>query len=251
MALAACQRETTTEKIYVRDPKNGGQLGGVDSTGGGNGLNGKPLESYYVNIEQQRDYKEFIEPIVLQVVKKFPRLASDIISIATDRKWFLVPVALEKIPSVQIGVAFPVDQMALQSRSAVWIDDTIFAKMPTGEDRARLMLHELVMGVRLMQFQNGLNHCLSAIAIHRVPDYSKEKYADLRRKCMKEFGGLDGTPGFGRGITAPDIGAPFKLSDEDYENIRDLTIQLWTSKGDIDSLEIANWMKAKKFRSYQ
>lgn len=247
--LAACQGQ------------NGGggsarqqnELGGTDSTGGGNGVNGKPLESYAVSIEANADYKTHIAPIIAQVVKKFPRFASDLIHISVDRRWYLIPVDLDKIPQERIGVAFAVDQLALQSRAAVWIDDKLFAKMPEGEDRAKLLLHELVMGIRMMEFQGGLNQCLSGIAIHRFPGYSQKKYSDLRDDCFRKFGGLDGIPNVSpRVASAIDVGTGtgIKLSPEDYDNIRDLTLMLWESKGDVSALEVANFLKGKNFRKY-
>lgn len=250
LCLAACQgHDVTKEQVIVRDQAHGG----TDSTGGGNGINGKPLESYAVSVEANADYKTHIAPIIAQVVKKFPRFASDLIHIANDRRWYLVPVELDKIPYERIGVSFAVDQLALQSRAAVWIDDGLFKKMPDGEDRARLLLHELVMGIRLMEFQGGLNQCLSGIAIHRVPGYSQKKYSDLRDDCFRKFGGVDGVPGVSpRMSSGIDVGngSGIKLSAEDYDNIRDLTLMLWESKGDISALEVANFLKGKNFRKY-
>ena len=252
LCLAACQgHDVTKEQVIVRDQRNG--LGGTDSTGGGNGVDGKPLESYAVNIEANADYKTHIAPVIAQVVKKFPRFASDLIHVSVDRRWYLLPVELDKIPHERIGVAFAVDQLALQSRAAVWIDDKQFRKMPNGEDRAKLLLHELVMGIRMMEFQGGLNQCLSGIAIHRVPNYSEKKYSDLRDDCFRKFGGVDGIPGVSPRMSAGiDVGTGtgITLTPDDYDNIRELTLMLWESKGDISALEVANFLKGKNFRRY-
>jgi hypothetical protein len=127
---------------------------GAGSSGGGNGVNGRPIESYAVKISETTEYRQFILPVLEIVSSKLPDFAKDLKSTAIEKPWYFVPVTLDQLPSNLIGVAFPTDQDALQSQGAVWIDKNRYDSMKTASDRAHLLVHEMIMGIALAK-RNG------------------------------------------------------------------------------------------------
>ncbi|UXR65382.1 hypothetical protein EZJ49_03835 [Bdellovibrio bacteriovorus] len=249
-ALTACQGQNTeTVREIIREPvpSNGYQQaeGGVDSGGGGNGVNGRPLESYSVRLQDVPEFNEYLLPIIRTVQAEYPRFASDLVHIAMNRTWYLIPVELNKLPAQVIGVSFgdkQLQQLALQNLNAVWINSDLFAQYPSNEDRAILILHEMIMGVRLMKHKNRLDQCYSEIALLRL-DIKQDEYRKQRDLCARKFA-LDSSDGL------TDSVAKISLSKDDYDNIRELVITLWRDKGEISKPQLEAWMKTKSFRNY-
>ncbi len=127
---------------------------GGRSDGGGNGINGRPIESYAVKISETTEYQQIILPVLELVGSKLPDFAEDMKSIANNKPWYFVPVTLDQLPSDLIGVAFPTDQDALQSQGAVWVDKNRYDSMKSASDRAHLLVHEMIMGIALAK-KNG------------------------------------------------------------------------------------------------
>jgi len=251
-ALVACtsQKEVIYETQQLVHDGGKSNQGGTDS-GGGNGLSGKPLESYRIDINSQEVFSK-VKTIISNVGQNFPELAGDMWHVAQDRRWYNIPSSLDAIPSERIGVAFATDQLALQNLGEIWIDGKLFGAMTT-DDRATLLLHEILMGVRLMNFQDDLDKCLASIAFESMSmssDAQKSKYQADRKNCFLRNGGLGGGGGGGSPLI-PDPQSPnINLSKADYENIRSLVIQLNSSNGSVDGFELKQWMKEKGFRNY-
>ncbi|MBX2987560.1 MAG: hypothetical protein KF802_06655 [Bdellovibrionaceae bacterium] len=226
---------------------NGGPTGGnggSDPTGGGNGVNNRPLESFMVDIRKDEAFKRFVLPLILKMADLYPRLSSDIYHIARERRWFVLPVALDRLPSQRLGTAFATDQMAVQTLGEIWIDQRLYEKMEI-EDRGMLILHELLMGVRLMEFQDPVDECLSSVAIFSLPREKEQAspattYQDMRTQCYKGRG-------FGSNRGRAD---QMKLADADYLAIRELGVRLKQGQGEISMEETGLWLSAKGFRRY-
>jgi len=200
LGLAACQsnKETVVEKHYVTGnggdtgfpvPKSELNEGGIDGGGGGNGLSGKPLESFRVDLTQKTAYKRLRENVLNKLTVSFPQLAADLLHITEERSWYLIPTELRNLPAAKIGVSFKTDQIALQKLKEVWVNDLLFAKMAESEQET-LILHELLMGVRLLQFTNLLDRCLLNISPLRLSANSEEakaKYKESRSLCFKKY----------------------------------------------------------------
>lgn len=121
---------------------------GPGSSAGGNGLQGRPLESYIQDITSFAEYQEIVAPALALLKRKLPAFATEIENGATRKSWYLIPMDLRTLPSWRIGVAFPTDQIALQTLGAVWIDQDLYGRMAK-VDRAILLMHELLMAHRL------------------------------------------------------------------------------------------------------
>lgn len=256
LGFTACQPEVTREVIRETPPANQSNRpeGTVDDAGGGSGVNNRNLERYAFKLLKNDLFKTHILPIIETLHRTHPRFASDMIHIAIERKWYMLDVRLNKLPAEVIGVSFQdetLQQMALQNLRAVWIDSKIFNADPSDEVRASLLLHEIIMGVRLMQFKSGLDKCLSEHAYNALAangdsnnaEAAKE-YRALRDQCSSSFifDQSDSViPGYSNKIT---------LSRDDYDNIRELVINLEDTKGNISKIELDAWLKDRNFRKY-
>ncbi|NJL23798.1 MAG: hypothetical protein HC902_00520 [Calothrix sp. SM1_5_4] len=158
-------------------------MGGAD-TGGGAGVGGKMLESYRVRINETPEFKSRIQPIINALAVKDVSFAADLMHIALRRQWYILPTNLAKIPASDMIATVPghdVEQVAIQTGAEVWIDKRIYAQWKS-DARVELIVHELVMGVRMMEYQNPYEQCLAAAAVHYVKD-ELEAYDRERRQC--------------------------------------------------------------------
>jgi hypothetical protein len=143
--------------------------------GGANGLQGRPLESFADRVvSETAEYRELIAPALANLKQKVPALATDLQAIAENKVWFFVPVSLKTLPPWVIGTAFFTEQLALQSQVSVWIDSRIYDNNSVYDsvkhreetvaerkrDRAIVILHEMMMGLRLAQL-NAAWYCSS------------------------------------------------------------------------------------------
>lgn len=247
-SLVACQgtsTEVVRERIEVQvpgAPSDARSEGGVDS-GGGNGYERKLLESYARDIRATDSFKNRILPILVNLSTSYPRLASDLIHISQERRWYLIPGGLDRIPSQRIGVNFKTDQLALQNRGEVWINEILFDDLRSDEERAKLILHEMVMGVRLMSYQDQLDECLSEVAILNFAENTS--YPKARKSCHSALSMIPGLKG------GNILSAPMKLGDPDYIAIRNLVSLLWETKGLVDAEELGAWMAQRNLRQYR
>jgi hypothetical protein len=239
------------QKEVIREPApfNDNKLpdlksGGGSDTGGENGIGCSatkacaPLESFKENISEKPEYAEFILPIISKLSEVFKPLAADLIHLAAERRWYFVPVELQKLPSRWIGVGFESDQVALHKKHEIWITTLLYDQM-TAKNKAIVLLHELVMGVRLMEYQNDLDHCLAKAAINLTYSGGLSDYNYARQVCMHDAG------------PAPLDPHEIRLDDEDHSNIRDLTMILIDKIDTIQAVELEAWLKSRRFRDYK
>lgn len=253
LCVVACQ-VTEREVIVERGPGTGSPPGfewgapeaqaegGVDS-GGGNGLEGRMLESYKKPVQEVPAFADKVLPVILNLARVYPRLASDLWHIARERSWYFIPGRLDRLPSHRIGVSLKTDQYALQNRKEIWLDEILFDEMRSDDERAKLILHELVMGVRMMAFQDPLDECLSSVALGSLGPGSAEFYRKQRQACFQRAESLQS----GSSLLSP---KKIEISNEDYMAIRDLVGVLWAHQGQVDADELKSWLKIRKFRNY-
>jgi hypothetical protein len=269
LALWGCmtEKEIHHDQQLVQDqaqPKTStapvNNVGGIDS-GGGNGFKGKPLESYKISLSDLPGYNQVIERI-RKLEPAFPMLAGELYHIAKERSWYVIPGSLDVLPSERIGIAFQSEQMALQNLNEIWMDGLLLQKMEV-KDEAGLILHEMVMGLFIYHFQDGLDLCLASISMDdlklqldqqtAVTDADKamvekenEDYKKNRELCYTKHGGIGGA--LVPSPLNPAAGKQLQISKEDYENIRHLVEKL--TEGPIENLDVSElkaWMRAKNF----
>lgn len=162
--LGACAAHKHTAQ------NNGEEKLGTGDSGGGNLYKGRPIESYRVDITQLPSYKSKVAPIIDALTNtnnvinhkqgSNPDLGRMFMSILTKRTWFLIPGPLETLPKERTGIVVPSEQGALQSSKEIWIDSNLFNVM-SEEDQATLILHEVLMGLRILKFASNRDQCLS------------------------------------------------------------------------------------------
>jgi hypothetical protein len=230
------KEERTVEKL-VEKPTT---YNGPSDTGGGNGINGRPIESYAIALWREKLFQDLIMPMIRKITPLHKELAGDMYHVALDRKWYFVPVELAKIPSQLIGAHSETEQLALQSYKELWLDDIKFKEMDE-DSKVSLIVHELVMGVRLLQYQSRLEICLAVAARELVePDQTEDQraasernYSNLRGNCYSNYGGFP-----------PSIEQkPIVLSKEDYVEIRELTVLIMDNLSNTSQVELESHYK--------
>ncbi len=162
---------------------------GTADSGGGNTFNGKPLESYIVDITLLPAFKNQVEPI-LEDLKYFSVGNYAFQFLIKNKAWYFIPEDLTTLPKEKIGSAVHSEQAALQDFKQIWINSKIFDAMTSEEDQAKLILHELLMGLKLLKFDSARQECLgysvSPESSHLECGYFSEsargKPSDLKEK---------------------------------------------------------------------
>lgn len=242
-ALLSCQKETIREVVYRNN-----EDGGIDGAGGGNGYcptnqTCKPLESFRVDILKHTDY-DLVKNLLLTLAKVFKPLAADMLHLLKNRGWYFVPGELNRIPSSRIGVAFATDQLALQNLREVWFNQLLYTPMETS-DRKNLIVHELVMGLRLLTFSNVVDICIAnatreLISIEGEVLESSSEYSKKYKECMN----------IGLPLGNNSHEQKIKLSQEDYANIRDFTFKIVSLEGNLLQDDWQTWLAKNGFRDY-
>lgn len=165
-------------------PKSDGTL----DSGGGNTYRGLPLESYIQKPEDLPAFQSLVKPILAKIN---PYTAGVLEHVLKKKTWYFVPGKLSELPASKIGSAVKVEQGALQDFRQVWVASEIFEAMEA-RDQARLLMHELLMGFRLLRFDSVQNECVA----------------------------FDGDVGSCANLGEKLRGAPSDLTEKDYANIR-------------------------------
>ena len=250
--FSGCQpKETIIEKHYGPNPpetlpvppSSENPSGGIDGGGGGNGFGGESLEHWRVDLNTLPSYKLLREKIIDRLAQRFPKLAGDILHLTERRRWYLIPTELRNLPASKIGVFFDTEQIALQGLEEIWINALLFSKMPT-DSQALLIMHELIMGVRLLEFVSLFDLCLANISHLKFQPENEAAYSEERHQCFKRYrdiSEIDDSIGLGKNI---------KLEEKDYFTIRLITSVLMKDVETFNVQELSAEMSIRKFRKY-
>lgn len=133
---------------------------GTADSGGGNTFMGKPLESYKVSPKNLEAYKTFIAPWLESEAIKNTGIGNALASILSEKIWYMIPSELKQLSAEKIGSAVGTDQAALQDFKQIWLNSLIFEKMKLS-DQAVLIVHELLMGLKLLKLDSKQAECLA------------------------------------------------------------------------------------------
>lgn len=176
------------------------QVRGTGDSGGGNSYKGKPLESYIQNPSGLPSVRANILPVQNALHENHQDLEKIFFTMLNQKAWYFVPGPLRGLPNDKIGSAVPTDQVALQDFDAVWVDADIFGKM-SDDDQSKLVLHEVLMGLKLLRFDSYRHSCLAL-----APD---------RTLCD--------------GASDTKMGSPSDLTETDYAEIRSTVPEIFRS----------------------
>lgn len=213
--------------------------GGTDQTGGGNGIGGIPLDKFIFPVQEKTSYKNYVTPIMNRLSKAFPRLAADFYHISQNRDWYFVPAPLTEISGKILGTYAPTDQLALQDLNKIWIDKIKFEAMAE-EDQGVLLVHEIMMGIRLLKYKERQDLCIAKAAVAMLNTENEkagEEYRVEKKYCRSTYPVLDGTQN-----------TSFSLGKDDYDLIRKLVSRLIRTQ--IDTEEVKSLIDAYHFRDY-
>jgi hypothetical protein len=194
----------------------GAQEDGTMDGGGGNGIKGKPLESYRVAITETPEYIKYIKPISEKLMATKPDIGRFFLSSVQKKNWYFVPARLVELDPKRIGVPFRADQLALQNLREVWIDNGYYSKTEI-KDKAHLLLHEIVMGMRLLVFDSSRKQC--------------ESFAPKLSYCE------------GSSTVTSEI----QLTDQDYATIREVTSWIFEKGANIEVDALLELLVSKGF----
>jgi hypothetical protein len=180
---------------------------GTGDSGGGNLYKGKPLESYVKDIAELDATKKFVAPAFRMLPQS--AIGNTLQAILKVKTWYFVPGPLADLPREKIGSMVPTEQAALQDFNQVWIDKDHFEKMSESE-KAELIFHEALMGMKLLKFDSPQSACL-LIEKFKLKSILIGRYADIQ-KCQA----LSNTP----------LGTISELTVTDYSQIREMAALL-------------------------
>ena len=149
---------------------------GTVSGGGGNGCEGKAFEAYAQKITNFTEYRLYIQPILRRMIEGGnDPLASYLTWVAEEKVWYFIPCQLERLSKEQIGLAIDSDQLARHGEHGIYIHGDKTDDKPLAEGapsrakkhyfnqrlkaRAALLLHEMVMGARLLMKKSAKEQC--------------------------------------------------------------------------------------------
>lgn len=132
-------------------PEAEGTVGG----GGGSRIGNRFFDSYLAEHEfdptQESEFKMYVEPLLNKLENTVPELAIEMKEVL-KKQWYLVDKNLPVLTKKQTGIVFAADTAAFQPKAGfeVYIDSNWYnnPELKPG-DKAFILSHELVQGVRL------------------------------------------------------------------------------------------------------
>lgn len=193
---------------------DGDKSAGTVDSGGGNTFMGKPLESYIVKVRELPAFISHVKPIVESDSLKDSDLKRVIDFVLDKKSWYLIPAELKQLPSEKIASAVGTDQAALQDLRQVWLNQKLYDDMKSLEDQGTLIVHEILMGLKILKFDSALFECRARYYGRHTDQYCLSSYsADIR-------------------------GKPSDLTEIDYSQIRSATTKIM-EKG--ATMSLADW----------
>lgn len=155
--IASCARHGADDAS--KEPQPGGGMGTSVGGGGGNGIDGKPIESYSIRIEKLPEYRLYVSP----VLKKISRGGGDVLAAylqwaAGQKAWYSVPRELEFVSKQRTGLWMSTEQLAIQSDREIFLHTPKYQSMKP-QERASLLLHEMVMAARFLMKKSPQEQC--------------------------------------------------------------------------------------------
>ncbi|MBX3034854.1 MAG: hypothetical protein KF865_13115 [Bdellovibrionaceae bacterium] len=202
-----------------KTPLNPAQ-GTSDPGSGGNGIAGKPYESYIRDPRTLPAYEKHLKAFFDNIARKNKEIETEeekkirkpeFSDMFRTKTWYFVPSELTTLPSDVVGVSQlkeSTQQIARQYKKSIWVNDLIFAQMDS-EAQADLLLHEVVEIMYLMKGMKLSDYCEIQ---KRLGFQTNATIGNKEVPCsaLDEFDAVERTP-------------IQHLTAVDYENIRSAT----------------------------
>lgn len=199
------------------------------------------IDSLIINPKDREDFVQ-TQVILKNLDVEFNQLAADFLHILKHRKWYFVPTSLKNIPSYVTGIGTAIDykQIALQNDSSVWVDKLLFESSDFSfEQRTMIYMHELVVGLKILDITNDLDQCLAKAAKYLTHEHNDAKqFSNEERSCRLKY--LD--------VYKP---GKISISEKEYDGIRSITNMIVTNAGKIDRDYIHLLLHSNNFKRYK
>lgn len=231
--LANCRKDSqpSREKMTINPTgpiKNPTPAGWGPSDGGGGDIcNGRLVESYRIKISEMGAFRKMVLPIFEKISSQADDKGNNSLKqVDNFKNWYLIDCALSQIPQERKGLYLESFQAAVQTNKEIFIDSKAFKAM-TEEEQAKLILHEIVMGLYLIKYST-------------LADYLSMVSGDVKQKEMiskisqwKKFRPLPYRP----------------LDSIDHQKIRTVTAWIWENRNDLENklLELKNLFQNNDF----
>lgn len=193
---------------------------GPSDGGGGDTCNGKMIESFRVDVTNLPEFKTYIEPILskLQVAEENKSL---VLLSGKSKNWYLIDCKLQDLPKERKGLYLESYQTAIHTSREIFIDSTSYQAMAETE-KAKLLLHEMIMGYYLMKYLTIEEIC--KVSTNCSGDMSiASKWAMFRPQKYQP------------------------LNDSDHQHIREVTAWLWLQGDSLSPENFAILLKNNDF----
>lgn len=159
--LSACSDKSFESTKAPNSVKQ--EMDGTGDGGGGNAINYKMLESYMIDPNELEVVKTRVSKILGQLSPQDEdsEEGTQKFDILKMKNWYLAPINLKVIPKEVLGIEFTENghqQVALQTKDAIWIDSNLFSKM-SADEQAKLIVHEVMMMSYLFKFVSLEDMC--------------------------------------------------------------------------------------------
>lgn len=207
--------QTAAPSTVTPPPSGVATAEGTMDSGGGNTLLGEPLEHYIIHPRELEAYKAGIKPLIEAKALEGSPLKRQLEYVLDKKTWYALPVELTKIPAEKIGSAVGTDQGILQDFNQVWIDQHNFDGLKSTESQSLLLMHELLMGIKLLRFDLRANCLIKSNGNTPQDFYCKETYPSVPRGKPSD-------------LTAKDYAQIRAVAKKIMENGASFTLQNWT-----------------------
>ncbi len=155
--LTGCRN--STQKQGVAETESTKTSGGGADTGGSNSIDGKAIESYIVDLENDARtsdaYKNYVSATLIKIDKILPSFSDELRQILSDksqnkrRTWYILPGQLQQLDNHTIAIPSDVrtEQTALHTKTSIYISEQSYSKIPTDEIKAKHIVHEAIMAI--------------------------------------------------------------------------------------------------------
>lgn len=184
-----------------------GDRKGPSDGGGGDTCNGKMIESFRVDIVKQEEFREYILPILKNLGHhendQNKKIQSPLLLTPHLKNWYIIDCKLDEIPKERKGLYMETYQTAIHTEREIFIDATSYHQMKK-EEKAKLLLHEMVMSQYLMKYMS-------------LEDFCKRTSCEMSKDLLIASNWKMFRP------------EPYRpLNTLDHQNIRTVTAWLWS-----------------------
>jgi hypothetical protein len=212
---------------------------GTSDTGGGNSFQGQILESYIWHPETTHEFKVYLAPFFKQISLE---TEFDIIKIIKSKTWYKIPMPLPGKRDNEFGQFYlrnSTDQIAIQSKSLIQLDSNKYSALRSDKERAKLILHEILMLLYSFNY-------LRPFEVYEMLEHSQLLNKSLGDEWSRPLSQsvVSYWSNEIRNARSPN---PLNFTNEDYENIRNMTEWLFSHRTTLNLEALWQRFKANNF----